>query len=69
MAQEERLEDINNWLELETEKAKQRHGLRNDLDRLQSKHANEMAGIRKEKGIAIDKLRKEMLQNIRAVKN
>lgn len=28
-----------------------------------------MTGIKKEKGIAIDKLRKEMLQNIRAVKN
>jgi len=33
-----------------------------------NKHSNEQAEIKKDRGIAIDKLRKEMLYNIRNVK-
>lgn len=67
--QEEKLEDINHWLDSETDKVQSRNKLRNELERLQAKHGYEMSGIKREKGIQIDKLRKEMLQRIREVKS
>jgi gluconate kinase len=59
--QEERVEDINNWMDQEADKVMKRNILRNQLEILVESHEDEMTGIKKEKSIAIDKLRKEML--------
>jgi hypothetical protein len=39
-----------------------------ELEKLCNKHSGELENIKKERAIAIDKLRKEMLFNIRNVK-
>lgn len=59
--QEERLQDITEWMEQENDKVQQRNKLREQLDRLKGKHEHEMSGIKRDKGIQIDKLRKDML--------
>jgi hypothetical protein len=64
----EELMDIRNWIDQEADKIIDKEQLEKELDELVSKHNQEQAVIKKERAIAIDKLRKEMLFNIRNVK-
>lgn len=68
MRQEE-LDDIGNWLKHEIEKTNERDQLRELQLAGKQKHEQEMDNIKKERALAIDKLRKEMLMKIRNVKN
>jgi hypothetical protein len=65
---QEMIDDIKYWLEHESEKLEEKRLLEADIDALDSKHKNDIATIKKERAQAIDKLRKEMLMNIRNVK-
>lgn len=67
-ALDENYEDITNWLLIEADKEFERQTLQNTFNGIIHKHQQEMDNIKRERGIAIDKLRKEMLQNIRNVK-
>ena len=62
------MDDITNWLQQENEKVQLRNELKDEMEALEGKHSREIQGIKKERGQAIDKLRKEMLFNIRNVK-
>ena len=64
----EELIDIRNWAEHENEKNALKKSLDDQLERARAKHNRELGTIKKERGLAIDKLRKEMLFNIRNVK-
>ena len=64
----ENIQDIKNWMEQETEKTKERDYLEHEYNSLLTKHNNELATIKKERNIAVDHLRKEMLFNIKNVK-
>lgn len=55
-------------MEQETEKNMSKEQLEDELNRLLGKHNGELANIKKERAVEIDKLRKEMLFNIRNVK-
>ena len=65
---QEQIDDIRYWLEHETEKTTEKETLEKELEDLESKHRHDVATIKKERAQAIDKLRKEMLMNIRNVK-
>jgi hypothetical protein len=65
---QENVDDITNWLMQENEKVNLRNSQRTDLETIESKHKREMATIKRERGVAVDKLRKEMLFNIRNIK-
>lgn len=67
-ALQEQVNDILNWCMIEGEKAQERSDLQRNLDDLKHKHEMEEANIKEERRQEIDKLRKEMLQNIRNVK-
>jgi len=64
----EELEDVKNWELHSKEFFKQKRDLEGELEDARDKHRGELENIKKERGIAIDKLRKEMLFNIRNVK-
>ena len=64
----EELEDVKNWFLHSKEFEKQKKDLETELEDAIDKHRGELENIKKERGIAIDKLRKEMLFNIRNVK-
>lgn len=60
-ALDENYEDITNWLLIEADKEFERQTLQNTFNGIIHKHQQEMDNIKRERGIAIDKLRKEML--------
>ena len=60
--------DIKNWKEQEADKIHKKEEMEKELNYYKNKHAEELKTIKKERDIAIDKLRKEMLTNIRNVK-
>lgn len=62
------LDDIRDWLEVKEEKIHEMNTLEKVLDEGREKHRQDLATIKKERAAAIDKLRKEMLMNIRNVK-
>ena len=62
------MEDVKNWELHSKEFFKQKRDLESELEDAREKHRGELENIKKERGIAIDKLRKEMLFNIRNVK-
>ena len=65
---QEMIDDIRYWLEHEVEKTEEKIILESDLETLEKSHKHDIATIKKERAQAIDKLRKEMLMNIRNVK-
>ena len=65
----EMLEDVQNWLKHEMQKTDERDQLKELQEAGVRKHQAEMDNIKKERALAIDKLRKEMLMKIRNVKN
>ena len=64
----EELEDVKNWELHSKEFYRNKQDLEHELEEAREKHRGELENIKKERGIAIDKLRKEMLFNIRNVK-
>ena len=64
----ENLEDIDSWMEEKAEKLEGLATLENDLEAGRERHEDNLGIIKKERATAIDKLRKEMLMNIRNVK-
>ena len=66
--QKEKLDDIEKWMETKGFKTEQRDNLDNALKLEEQKHQDNLLNIKKEKAAEIDKLRKEMLVNIRKVK-
>lgn len=64
----EKLDDIEKWMKTVDIKAAQRDNLEKALNLEESKHQENLHQIKREKAIEIDKLRKEMLINIRQVK-
>ena len=66
--QKEKLDDIEKWMETKGFKTEQRDNLDNALKLEEQKHQDNLLNIKKEKSAEIDKLRKEMLVNIRKVK-
>ena len=67
-AKRDDLDDIEHWMEKKDEKLEELSTLVNELDRGREKHEENLGIIKKERAAAIDKLRKEMLMNIRNVK-
>ena len=65
---QEQIDDIRYWLEHEVEKTEEKDNLEKEIEALDNKHRHDIATIKKERAQAIDKLRKEMLMNIRKVK-
>ena len=66
--QKEKMDDIEKWMETKGFKTEQRDNLDNALKLEEQKHQDNLLNIKKEKAAEIDKLRKEMLVNIRKVK-
>ena len=66
--QKEKLDDIEKWMETKGFKTESRDNLDNALRLEEQKHQDNLLNIKKEKASEIDKLRKEMLVNIRKVK-
>ena len=62
------LEDIEGWMEQKDDKLFELSALEQDLEIGREKHEENLLIIKKERATAIDKLRKEMLMNIRNVK-
>jgi hypothetical protein len=64
----EELGDVDSWLQHEKDKLFEKNMLEAELEEGRQKHKKNLDVIKKERGEAIDKLRKEMLLNIRNVK-
>lgn len=62
------LEDIEEWMEKKNEKIFEKDTLEGQLEDGRKRHEVNLDVIKKERAAAIDKLRKEMLMNIRNVK-
>ena len=64
----EKLDDIKDWLKVKEQKEEEKNKLEAELDQQRADFDFDFATVAKEKAAAIDKLRKEMLMNIRNVK-
>ena len=62
------LADVRSWLKYESTRNEEKSELEEELEAGRAKKRAELALIKKERAGAIEKLRKEMLMNIRNVK-